>query len=174
MIRIVTTPEQVKRARELYRFGALKNSIKRGESNIFGALGEIVFGDYYPDWQKIESYDFDFRNATGFTVDVKSANCGFPPGPEWNCSVAKTSQHQKPDIYFFARVKKDLSTVWLLGWVSREAFYETAGVGIEGEPDPNSRDGWPFRADCRYLRVDQLNEPALRDPNAACPARLPV
>ena len=47
MIEVDISDEQRGRAEELYRFGALRNSITKGKSNIYGAVGEVVVLDFY-------------------------------------------------------------------------------------------------------------------------------
>jgi hypothetical protein len=62
MIKIKITESQIKRAKKLFSFNKLKNSIKEGEGNLLGAIGEIVAFDYYQEQGKlvIHSGDFNF------------------------------------------------------------------------------------------------------------------
>ena len=47
MIRLNISPEQLQRAKEMYEFNALKNSVTEGKSNIYGAIGEVMVYDYF-------------------------------------------------------------------------------------------------------------------------------
>ena len=47
MIEIEITQQQIKRAEMLYNFKALNNSIRKGEGNLLGSVGEIVVFDHY-------------------------------------------------------------------------------------------------------------------------------
>ena len=42
MKKIYITPEQIEEAKDLYNFKCLKNSITNGESQVHGALGELI------------------------------------------------------------------------------------------------------------------------------------
>ena len=53
MIKLEITPGQIERAKNLYSFNALKNSIKSGEGNLTGAIGEIVAFDSYEQQDKL-------------------------------------------------------------------------------------------------------------------------
>ena len=50
--------EQIERAEKLYTFKELRGSITKGESNIYGALGEIVI--------------YDINKKNGLNVDFNS------------------------------------------------------------------------------------------------------
>ena len=154
MRHIAPTKQQIIRASTLYPFEALTNSIMEGKSNIYGALGEVVFDDAYPTWKRADTRDHDFVSGHG-TVDIKTKRTTAVPQGNWNCSVADTSLHQRPDFYFFIRVDEMLQNVWFLGWMPRSEFYEKARFYKKGEADPEMR-GWKFRADCWNVRVDQL------------------
>ena len=155
---LVPAPEHIVAAQNLYPFGSLKDSIMSGESNVYGAVGEVMFSSHYPNWMKVESRNHDFVSDKGRTVDVKTKRTTAVPRGNWNCSVAATSAHQHPDYYYFIRVSEDLQKVWLLGWLSREEFYAKAVFWEEGQRDPERPD-WRFRADCWNIRVDQLRQP---------------
>lgn len=149
------TPEQIARANELYPFDALNNSITAGRSNIYGALGEILFSDLYAGWTKVESYNHDFVGPDDATVDIKTKRTTAHPEPHWNCTVAATSEHQRPDYLFFLRIMEGLTDAWVLGWMGRDDFYRTARFGKKDTPDPSAR-GWSFKADCWNVRIDEL------------------
>jgi hypothetical protein len=153
VVEVRPTVDERGAAEGLYTFGALNNSIMQGRSNGYGALGEVLFASRFPDWQKVESYNHDFVGPTG-TVDVKTKKTSVDPLGNYNCSVAATSEHQQPDHYFFVRVHDAMRIGWLLGWLPREEFYRRAFFARKGELEPGT--GWPFKADCWNVRVDQL------------------
>lgn len=152
------TPEDVVAAENLYPFGALRDSITRGKSNIYGALGEVVFSKSYSKegWFHDSAPDHDFRHSTFGTVDVKTKRTTATPRGYWNCSIAATSLHQRCDFYFFIRVHESLTTAWILGWMPRTEFFERGSFRRKGELDETSGHGWKYAADCWNLRVDQL------------------
>ena len=165
--------EQVERAQQLYTFTALNNSIMGGGSDLYGAIGEIVFADHYPEWTKEESYNHDFRSPTGRTVDVKAKLTTVTPRSHYNASVAVHSRHQTPDYLFFVRVLDDHSTAWLLGWIPRDEFYQQATFNRKDEVDPTSPHGWKFQEDCWNLPIHHLR-PVTRHVARVTPCKNPA
>ena len=150
-----------KRARHLYPFDELKDSITRGKSNIYGATGEIIFGDTFPLYELKGTADYDFiHTETGETVDVKTKRTTARPRDNWNCSVAAFNTRQRCDYYYFIRVLEDGTKAWLLGWLPKEEFFQVAQYREKGEEDPEKK-GWHFTADCYNVRIDQLRDPRL-------------
>lgn len=62
MIEFTITKQQIVRAEMLYKFNCLNNSIRKGEGNLIGALGEILVFDHYTNIGRnvVHSQDFDF------------------------------------------------------------------------------------------------------------------
>lgn len=161
MRRVIITPRDVERAKSLYDFDALRDSITQGKSNIYGALGEVLFSNKYPEWAHTPSRNFDFSHSSHGTVDVKTKRTTAEPKPFWNCSVAGTSTHQKCDYYFFIRVNEALDQAWMLGWLRQDDFFQRGVYRKKGDPDETSSRGWRYQADCWNVRVDQLNPPRI-------------
>jgi len=158
VIRLEITKDQIKRASELYSFGALKNSITKGESNLYGAVGEIVVFDYCKNTGRQVSHkataDYDMI-INGNKFDIKTKKTTVPPLSGFNCSVAAFNTGQKCDHYLFVRVLKDCSVAWLLGYIPKGEFFKTATFNRKGQPDPTKPE-WRFRADCYNLEVSKL------------------
>lgn len=154
---------QVTRAKRLYEFGALNGSITSGDSNTYGALGEIIFQDCYRDrYNYDESFDHDFISRDGsITVDVKTKRTTAIPRPNWRCSVAAFNTTQKCDFYFFIRVTEDFQTAYLLGYLSKQEFFDVATFFRKGDPDPDKPE-WSFAADCYNVYVTDLHPPSLK------------
>jgi hypothetical protein len=104
VIKVDVTEEQIRRAKDLYSFGSLKNSITKGKSNIYGAIGEVIVYDYLEANERVVQFesttDFDMT-VNGKTVDVKTKRTTVPPLPEFNCSIAAFNTRQKCDYYIF-------------------------------------------------------------------------
>ena len=64
MITITPNLNQLKRAKTLYDFGILDNSITQGDGSAAGAIAEICFFDYFKEIGKeiihAKHYDYDF------------------------------------------------------------------------------------------------------------------
>ena len=145
--------------------GQLNNSIRQGEGNVYGFLGELVFAKI--TGATIDNtYDWDARMPDGPTVDIKSKCVTSVPLPHYECSVASIGTHQRCDYYAFVRVLKDCSVAWYLGAMLksdflRQATYMEAGVW----EDPAN--GWSPTIDCYNIPISALH---MDDKN---PASLP-
>lgn len=156
MITINITPEQIERAKILYEFGVLNNSITNGESNIFGAMGEIIVLDHYKSQNKdikhLPTYDYDFI-ITGKKIDVKTKKVYNLDTANVNASVSAFNTSQKCDYYIFCQVKADMSKGWILGYMPKAGFYENAFYKKTGETDTN---GFVFKGSCYNMRIKDI------------------
>ena len=158
MIILEPTEEQIQRAKELYEFGALNGSITKGKSNLFGAIGEVVVADYYENFYEVDrqsTFDYDLV-IDGRKVDVKTKKTTVVPKSYYLCSISNWNVNQKCDFYYFCRVQKDLSNVYLLGSISKERFFEQATFNKKGEFDGDT--GFTFKDDCWNIEIEKLNE----------------
>lgn len=159
IVEVGISDEQRHRASTWFGFGALNNSITEGRSNIYGALGEVLFADHYPQWWRCDTRDADFQHDRHGTVDIKTKRTTATPAGHWNCSVAATSLHQSCDLYYFLRVHERKRVGWFLGWITHDDLFERGTFRRQGEPDGR---GWSYRADCWNIRVDRLNPVRVR------------
>ena len=151
------TEDQRERAKELYDFDDLKDSITSGKSNIFGALGEIIIADYYTNMGlEIDfnsTYDYDLI-MQGYKIDVKTKKTTVEPQDHFFCSIPDCNTTQNCDFYYFVRITEDLETAYILGFKSKDAFFKEAIFNKKGEVD----DGFTFKADCYNLKISQLRK----------------
>lgn len=157
MIEIIISEEQIKRAKELYDFNKLKNSFTKGESQIYGALGEIVFIDYYSIDKNAhvgaKDYDFFYRNSK---VEIKTKKTSIQPLPYYLCSIPMTSAHQECDQYVFIRILNDMSKAWICGWITKSKFFTDGFYGKKDTLDPTSDNNFLFKEDCMNLPISSL------------------
>ncbi len=150
--------EQIERAKRLYRFTQLKGSITKGQSNIYGALGEIIIYDIYKnkglnvDFNS--TYDYDLI-IEGYKIDVKTKRTTVNPMPNYLCSISAFNIKQKCDYYFFLRINENLNYCYLLGYKKKTDFFNKAIFNKKGSLDIN---GWLFKDNCYNLRIDMLNK----------------
>lgn len=150
--------EQIERAEKLYSFKELKGSIMKGESNIYGALGEIVIYDINKqnglsvDFNSTYDYDLIIEN---YKVDVKTKRTTVIPKPNYLCSISSFNTKQKCDFYFFLRINENLKECYLLGYKSKTDFFNDAIFNKKGSLDIN---GWVFKDDCYNLKIEMLNK----------------
>lgn len=158
MVEIIITQEQRKRAQELYDFEELNNSITKGRSNKFGAIGEVITADYFKEQGRSvdtdSTYDYDLI-VDGYKIDVKSKHTNFKPQPNYLVTVADFNTAQKCDFYLFAIILKDLSKGWLVGYINRVKFYDVSTFNKKGEFDAGV---YHFPADCYNLQIKDLNQ----------------
>jgi len=169
MIHLKIKSAQLNRARTLYDTD-FKNSLKknarsitRGGSCLYGAMGEILIGDYYKKYCEYDNtlnYDLIIK---GKTVEVKSKRTTVEPQPYYFASIADpsrkqdSSKQQKCDYYCFMRVKADFTEAWILGWITPLEFFEKAIYYQKGEIDPSSKFNWKFKENCWNLPISELH-----------------
>lgn len=161
MLKLGISNHQIDRAKKLYEFGALKNSITKGKSNIYGALGEIVVMDFFKekgsDIIEESSYDYDMI-INSKKIDVKTKRTTVEPKENYNCSVAAVNTKQDTDYYLFVRITEDKKTAYILGAIKKSEFFKNATFNKKGEPDGN---GFSFRDDCYNLKIKDLHKISL-------------
>ena len=155
---IKISEEQIERAKQLYPFNELKGSIAKGESNIYGALGEVIIYDLSKknglDVDFTSTYDYDLI-IENYKVDVKTKRTTVIPKPNYLCSISSFNTGQKCDFYFFLRINENLKDCYLLGYKKKIDFFKEATFNQKGSLDVN---GWPFKDDCYNLKIEMLNE----------------
>ena len=143
------------KAREM---GAIKNSITRGGGNVAGFVGELVCLDLLPLSKINNTYDHDIDFGK-FTIDVKTKRTNYKPKDYYDCSVASSSKHQRCSHYIFTRVLNDFSSTWILGWMTREEYFDAARFLKKGEEDGDN--GFVVKADCYNVPIKDLYDISL-------------
>jgi len=139
--------------------GALKGSIRFGQGNIYGYLGEAIFQKLF-DCQRVNDYEHDFvinRYDQDIKVDVKTKMTSYKPLPEYEASVTKMPKQQKTHIYFFCRVHKDTRKGWAIGWEFSDVFFKTCNLFKKGDKD--SSNGMICKRTCWNIFHHQLRSP---------------
>lgn len=161
MIVLLVSDKQIKEAESRYSFGSLNGSITNGESNIYGALGEIVVRDYYLNINnrlvKVidkPTYDYDLI-INSKTTDIKTKQTTVTPRPFYNVSISNFNTKQNCDYYYFVRILKDKGTAYLLGYIEKDKFIENAEFKKKGEKDGCN---WEFKDDCYNLPISKLRQ----------------
>lgn len=155
MIEVKITEEMIAKAKEqAIAMGELRNSIRKGEGNLVGFIGEQVaqkvLGGFIDN-----TYDHDLMMDDFMTaVDVKTKETKCAPLPHYSCSVANYNATQKCDYYCFVRVKKDLSVGWYLGVYPKESYVKDAIFLRTGDFDPDNN--FTVKADCYNMPISKL------------------
>ena len=160
VIHVAVTEEQLKRASELYDFGALKGSITKGKSNIYGAIGEVIVHDYLTESGRSVKFDstkdYDMI-VNGRKVDVKSKRTTVPPIQSFNCSISAHNTTQMCDEYIFVRVHENKREAWILGRKQKSDYFSVAKFYRVGQKDPKYP-AFKFKGSCYNLEISKLEE----------------
>jgi len=152
--------ENIKQAFERsQKLGILPNSFTKGGGRMTGFLGEIAFELLYPDAKYVGgrcySHDYEIGKKT---IDIKAKACTSKPLPHYTASV-NCPKLKKPQAgyYYFVRVLKDYSKVWLLGWISTKKLLEQGEYKFRGDPDEY---GFTYKVDGYHVPIKDLRPAA--------------
>jgi len=163
IIEVEITDEMVSAARaKAQEMGALKNSIRRGDGNLAGFLGEEVVRAAWGGTSEDNTYQHDivFEDENGtVTFEVKTKDRTVPPRLDYEASVANFNTSQRADFYVFVslyRVKEtgDYTRGYIMGVIEKEAYKTRATFLKVGDTDPSN--GWKVSADCYNLPYADL------------------
>ena len=159
MIKVPITSAMKRYAtRNANRMGRIRNSITRGEGNVYGFLGEQiakqVLGGEIVNKGKKYNVDYDLVLDGGVTVEVKTKKTSVEPKDYYECSVARYNTKQKCDYYAFVRVLSNREAGWFLGVMPKEKYFLNAKFLKAGTRDGDNR--FLVRADCYNMRICDL------------------
>lgn len=156
-IEIDVTSSQVMRAEKLYDFHNLKNSITKGDSQLYGAIGEVVVMDYLTasgiKAEYVGDRNYDLMLGEILKADVKTVRVKVPPRGEHNANISAYNTKQETHIYIWAYVREDTKKAWIIGWLDKETFFEEAKLNRQGE---EHYAGWEFKSDTYSMQVKDL------------------
>jgi len=156
MLVFTPTGDDIKEAFERSEdLGVLPNSFTRGAGRMTGFIGEIAFEKLYPLAKYVGDSSFTHDYVLGKkTIDVKSKTCTSIPKPEYTASVnCNKSKKLGAKAYFFTRVKKDMSTAWLLGWQTASYIQNKKHYKRRGESDSY---GFQYKVSGYHLPISLL------------------
>lgn len=157
MIEVRITKKMLSTARaKAKEMGPLKNSIRRGQGNLVGFLGEFLVAKIIG--ATIENtYNYDLIKGD-IKIEVKSKQCSSPPLLTYEVSVAAYNTRQAVGGYYiFVRILDDYSKGWILGKKRKDLYFKQARFCKEGEIDEYSSLNWKFKADCYNLQIKDLS-----------------
>jgi len=159
---IVFTPssENVKQAFERsQKLGITPSSFTRGLGRMTGFLGEVAFGLLYPEARYVGGRSFTHDYCLDQKkIDIKSKTCSSRPQPHFTASVnCPASKEPAAEFYYFIRVRKDLSKVWLLGWLPTNQLLSKGCYKKRGEKD---EDGFSYKVSGYHVPIRCLRSPS--------------
>jgi hypothetical protein len=122
MILLKVTNEHLQKAKELFEFKKLNNSITEGDGNLAGALGEILVCEYYKGKQD-NTYDYDLI-IKSLKIDVKTKRytAKFTPSKSWNLNIPDFNTTQASDYYCFVGMPDDYSKAYITVLFQQKSF----------------------------------------------------
>ena len=138
--------------------GVLPNSFTKGMGRMTGFLGEVAFEALYPkaDYVGDTSYSHDYVLGKR-KIDVKAKTCTGKPLPHYTASVnTKKDKELSATVYFFVRVRRDLTRVWLLGWETSTQIKTKSDYKKKGELDEY---GFTYKVSGYHLPIQYLRQP---------------
>lgn len=156
----------------------LNGSFLKGGGDLPGKVAEIVVGEFYAPYFRPTTgsaiYGQDYygapyrpdENDRASTFDIKSVTMSkdYVPGPDHNAHVSeKSAQHQHPDFFIFARTHVDLKYVYVVGFLSYDAFFQRCVKNTRNKIDPQGHDQWAFPEPCYSVAIAYLWDPPQPD-----------
>lgn len=138
--------------------GVLPNSFTRGMGRMTGFLGEVAFELLYPEADYVGDTCYSYDYVLGKRkIDVKAKTCTGKPLPHYTASV-NTNKEKKlgATTYFFVRVRRDLTRVWLLGWETSTQIQKKGEYKKKGELDDY---GFTYKVSGYHLPIQYLRRP---------------
>ena len=149
--------------------GALRNSITIGRANTAAFLGEIALAEAIGA-TVADTYNHDLiyeKKGKKIRIEVKTKRRTVDPRPHYEVSVAKTSEHQHPDLYAFLSItfaevhgsgrEKTYyrpQKIWLCGYYAGEKYWQDAVKMSEGQVDHTN--GFKTHVAMHNLKISRL------------------
>ena len=157
MIEINVTEKQLERAKNLYEFKVLNNSISKGKGNLIGAIGEIIVFDYYTNKGKnvIHAQNFQYDLIIeNYKIECKTLASNVTPKDYYNCHLSTFNDKQDCDYYCFLHALNDFSKVWIKGMLSKHEVNQLKTFKKKGELDGK----FAFKEDTWIIKNYQLRK----------------
>lgn len=160
MIEVQITKDMIEEAMLLAaEIPLLKNSDTEGHGRKIAALSDLMVKNTWGG--KIVShvsYDCDWISPKNYLFEIKSKERNFEPKPWYNCTVKEYNTKQKCDYYLFTSIFRDYSRGWILGYISKQDFFNKAIFFKKDEVDPDTRGGkYVFPSNCYNVKIEQLS-----------------
>jgi hypothetical protein len=167
IIRLPHTKEMIQEAHEWsLALGSLNNSITKGAANKAARIAELSLAKHLGVSKPSDDYNHDilFKQEK---IEVKTKRRTVKPKPFYDVSVAKTSDHQKPDRYAFLSLEFEtsvgrgtrkkylrLKNVWYCGDISHQDFWSKAELWEKGRVDKSNN--FHTHVDMYNMRISDL------------------
>lgn len=134
--------------------GKLNNSIRSGEGNIVGFLGEEIVKSFFNITSR-NTYNYDIL-YNDKKYEVKTKETTVVPKDTYDCSVAAYNTKQQCDYYIFVRVLDTLSKGWILGFMEKDEYMKNSIFLKKGDIDLSNN--YTVKADCYNMKIYNLKD----------------
>ncbi len=143
---------------EANRIGLLRNSIRGGDGNLVGCIGEQGFIHLFPGSISDNTFHHDII-WNGLKIEVKTKQRKAGPRIYYEASVSNYNTTQQADYYAFMSVTycetlKKYSRVHFCGLIPQSEYKEKAYFREAGTVDPSN--GFDTPASCYNLSYREL------------------
>lgn len=138
-------------AREYFRSDVYSNSYTKGAGLLSGIIGEMIIAEHL-DVKRNSTKDYDLIKD-GIKIEVKTKQTSVVPEPHYNCSIFRSSKHQKWDRVYFVRITYNHKKAYILGWMNYKDFYKQAKFIRRGELMDGNMKAF---ADCYNIEIKNL------------------
>ena len=156
------------------QLGKINNSILKGGGNAAGYLGEEAVAAYIKAEiiscnDGNDKYDYDIWSNDERRIEIKTKRRTVEPRDYYDVSVAKTSAHQRPDLYIFVSIQFEdmkmvkgkrayygIKNIWIVGQAEPEDYFSRAKIWRAGDID--KRNGFKTHVDMYNLPISEIDE----------------
>lgn len=140
------------------QMGILNNSIRNGEGNLAGFIGEEAVLRAWPGATSCNTFHHDIE-CDGIKYEVKTKDRTVAPRLSYEASVANFNSTQTADFYVFVslyRIKhtQDYVRYYILGIYPTSEYKKNCIFRKKGDYDPSNR--YTVKADCFNLGHERL------------------
>ena len=174
MIKLPFSEAMVERSKDkALTLGSINNSILQGRGNLAGYLGEEALAPFVnakivSNNRGLEKYNHDLLLENLDRLEVKTKRRTVSPKGFYDVSIAKTSAHQRPDLYAFISLEFSKSTkshpktyyglksIWLCGFITAERFWQESVLWKKGQID--TRNNFKTHVSMYNLEIRNLHK----------------
>jgi len=141
MIEVQVTEEILEDAKSrnkdfFQKFGNRGTYRNNKEQRMTGYIAESCIKKMFDVFQYSQDINVDF-NLDNLTIDSKAQGCNSKPLDYYSATLYEDQKERSTDYYIFSRVKKDFTTAWICGIISKIKFFKIAKLQPKGTKTNN-------------------------------------
>jgi hypothetical protein len=125
------------RNQEFYtKFGNAGTHRVNKEQRMTGYLAEACINQTFHNIQYSDDFNVDFT-LDNLTIDSKAQGCNSKPLDYYSATLYEEQKTRDTNYYIFSRVKKDFTTAWICGIISKKKFFKISKLQPKGTKTNN-------------------------------------